>query len=124
MNKIKLAEDGKEGSTDRRMLMENGHPGVEVNEAAIRKGESPYTKYYQQQGEQLLPPNGSVRPTISFVLFLYLSLSLSPSLPLSLLPIKRCSANKTLHRAVIAASSDQTLSTMKPSHQLKGHIHQ
>jgi pre-mRNA-processing factor 39 len=50
-HKSKLAEDGKESTTHRRMVLENGHPGVEVNEAAIRKGESPYTKYYQQQGE-------------------------------------------------------------------------
>ena len=59
--KIKLAEDGKEATTQRRMMMENGHPGVEVDEAAIRRGENPYTKYYQQQGEQPLPSNGQVR---------------------------------------------------------------
>jgi pre-mRNA-processing factor 39 len=40
------------------MVLENGHPGVEVNEAAIRKGESPYTKYYQQQGENPTGANG------------------------------------------------------------------
>jgi len=43
------------------MVLENGHPGVEVNEAAIRKGENPYTKYYQQQGETpvaAVGPNG------------------------------------------------------------------
>ncbi|KAI5811469.1 hypothetical protein DFH27DRAFT_29781 [Peziza echinospora] len=50
-NKIKLAEDGKESTTDRRLMMENGHPGVEIDEAAIRRGENPYTKYYQQQGD-------------------------------------------------------------------------
>jgi pre-mRNA-processing factor 39 len=33
------------------MMLENGHPGVEVDEAAIRRGENPYTKYFQQQGE-------------------------------------------------------------------------
>ena len=32
-------------------MMENGHPGVEIDEAAIRRGENPYTKYYQQQGD-------------------------------------------------------------------------
>ncbi|MCJ1287194.1 hypothetical protein MMC26_006542 [Xylographa opegraphella] len=53
--KAKVAEDGKAASTDRRLLMENGHPGVEVDEAAIRRGENPYTKYYQQQGEHSLP---------------------------------------------------------------------
>ena len=50
-NKVKLAEDGKEATTNRRLMMENGHPGVEIDEAAIRRGENPYTKYYQQQGE-------------------------------------------------------------------------
>ncbi|KAI9794861.1 MAG: hypothetical protein M1816_002989 [Peltula sp. TS41687] len=60
VNKIKLAEDGQEATTDRRMLMENGHPGVEVDEAAVRRGENPYTKYYQQQGEQPVPVNAQV----------------------------------------------------------------
>ncbi|KAI9879802.1 MAG: hypothetical protein M1830_006984 [Pleopsidium flavum] len=55
--KAKLAEDGNEASTNRRMMMENGHPGVEVDEAAIRRGENPYTKYYQQQGEAPVPAN-------------------------------------------------------------------
>jgi len=58
--KAKLAEDGREASTQRRMMMENGHPGVEVDEAAIRRGENPYTKYYQQQGEQQLPSDSQV----------------------------------------------------------------
>lgn len=35
-------------------------PGVEVDEVAIRRGENPYTKYYQQQGEQL-PSDTQVR---------------------------------------------------------------
>ena len=48
--KIKLAEDGKQATTERRMALENGHPGLEVDEAAIRRGENVYTKYYQQQG--------------------------------------------------------------------------
>ena len=54
------------------MALENGHPGVEVNEAAIRRGENPYTKYYQQQGENpagsgtvsLLHPPGSGYQTL------------------------------------------------------------
>lgn len=58
--KQKLAEDGREATTQRRMMMENGHPGVEVDEAAIRRGENPYTKYYQQQGEQQLPSDVQV----------------------------------------------------------------
>ncbi|KAI9818030.1 MAG: hypothetical protein M1827_000654 [Pycnora praestabilis] len=63
VNKARLAEDNKEASTNRRMMMENGHPGVEVDEAAIRKGENPYTKYYQQQGEQPAPANGQAPVT-------------------------------------------------------------
>ena len=58
--KAKLAEDGKAATTDRRLMMENGHPGVEVDEAAIRRGENPYTKYYQQQGEHPLPSGNQV----------------------------------------------------------------
>lgn len=54
-NKKKLAEDGLEATTDRRRLRENGHPGVEIDEAAIRRGENPYTKYYLMQGEQPVP---------------------------------------------------------------------
>ena len=53
--KVKLADDGKAATTERRMALENGHPGVVVDEAAIRRGENPYTKYYQQQGEHPLP---------------------------------------------------------------------
>ncbi|KAL2351687.1 pre-mRNA-processing factor 39 [Cryomyces antarcticus] len=56
--KAKLAEDGKASTTHKRMVTENGHPGVEINEAAIRQGQNPYTKYYQQQGEQ--PADGQV----------------------------------------------------------------
>lgn len=58
--KTRLAEDGREATTQRRMMMENGHPGVEVDEVAIRRGENPYTKYYQQQGEQQLPSDVQV----------------------------------------------------------------
>lgn len=58
--KAKLADDGKEATTQRRMMTENGHPGVEVDEAAIRRGENPYTKYYQQQGEQQLASDSQV----------------------------------------------------------------
>ena len=59
--KAKTAEDGKESSTQRRLMKSNGHPGVEVDEAAIRRGENPYTKYYQQQGEQQLASDTQVR---------------------------------------------------------------
>ena len=67
MMKAKIAEDGKVTTTDRRLLMENGHPGVEVDEAAIRRGENPYTKYYQQQGENPLPSGTQVRTFYDFV---------------------------------------------------------
>ena len=65
--KAKLAEDGREATTQRRMMMENGHPGVEVDDAAIRRGENPYTKYYQQQGEQQLPSDTQVRQPSTFL---------------------------------------------------------
>ncbi|KAK6530011.1 hypothetical protein TWF694_003386 [Orbilia ellipsospora] len=55
VNKTKLAEDGKEATTNKRMLSENGHPGVEVDDAAIRKGENPYTRYFREQGETPAP---------------------------------------------------------------------
>ena len=58
--KEKLAEDGQESTTQRRMVLENGHPGVEVNEAHIRQGGNPYTKYYAQQGEQPVNENQQV----------------------------------------------------------------
>ena len=58
--KAKTAEDGKDTTTQRRLMMTNGHPGVEVDDAAIRRGENPYTKYYQQQGEQQLPSDTQV----------------------------------------------------------------
>ena len=54
-HKKKLADDGLEETTDRRRLRENGHPGVEIDEAAIQRGENPYTKYYVLQGEQPVP---------------------------------------------------------------------
>lgn len=60
--KAKLAEDGKESTTQRRLVLENGHPGVEIDEAAIRRGENPYTKYYVQQGEQMPSSGGSSGP--------------------------------------------------------------
>ena len=69
MNKIKLAEDGKEATTDRRMMMENGHPGVEIDENAIRRGENPYQKYFAQQGE-VPSANGQVCLSIVFLLAL------------------------------------------------------
>lgn len=53
--KAKLAVDGKVETTDRRLALDNGHRGLSIGKAAIRRGESPYTKCYQAQGEQLVP---------------------------------------------------------------------
>jgi pre-mRNA-processing factor 39 len=61
-DKAKLAEDGQENTTHRRMILENGHPGVEVDEVAFRKGENPYSKYFSQQGENPNGPNGQPAP--------------------------------------------------------------
>jgi pre-mRNA-processing factor 39 len=43
---------------DRRKPLENGHHAAEVDESGVRRGENLYTKYYQQQSEQL---TGQVR---------------------------------------------------------------
>ncbi|KAI9890012.1 MAG: hypothetical protein M1814_004528 [Vezdaea aestivalis] len=51
--KARLAVDGKAETTTKRIIRENGHPGVEVDEEAIRRGENPYTQYYQAQGEMV-----------------------------------------------------------------------
>ena len=67
-HKKKLAEDGLEATTNRRILSENGHPGVEIDEAAIRRGENPYTKYYLQQGEQPILVNAPVTIRVFFPL--------------------------------------------------------
>jgi pre-mRNA-processing factor 39 len=51
--KSKPGEEGKSSPTDRRKPLENGHPATEVDESGVRKGENLYTKYYQQQSEQV-----------------------------------------------------------------------
>lgn len=43
--KVKLADTGSEASTQRRMVVENGHPGMQVDESTLQRGESPYAKY-------------------------------------------------------------------------------
>lgn len=58
--KAKLANDGKGATTQKSVVQDNGHPGVEVNENAIRQGGNPYSKYYAQQGEA--PTNGHPAP--------------------------------------------------------------
>ena len=50
-NKQKLASDGDETSTNRRMYIEAGHPGVPVNDPLVRRGENPYASLYREQGE-------------------------------------------------------------------------
>ena len=49
----KPGDTGKGSPADRRKPLENGHPTAEVDEAGVRRGENLYTKYYQQQSEQL-----------------------------------------------------------------------
>lgn len=46
--KLDEGQDLKQVST--RLLSTNGHPGISVNEAKIKSGESPYEKYYRLQG--------------------------------------------------------------------------
>ena len=76
--KTKLAEDGKAATTERRLMMENGHPGVEVDEAAIRRGENPYTKYYQQQGEHPLPSGNQVSIVFLVALSAFMLITVQP----------------------------------------------
>ena len=49
--KTRLADDGQESTTDRRLASENGHPGVAVNDALVRRGHNIYARYYEEQGE-------------------------------------------------------------------------
>lgn len=53
-SKAKIAEGGKEATTQRRMMMENGHPGTTIDEAAISRGENPSTKYIHQLDDQYM----------------------------------------------------------------------
>lgn len=62
--KAKLSEDGMPETTERRMAIENVHPGLAIDEAAIRRGENPYTKYYQGQGEHPLPAGQATSSSI------------------------------------------------------------
>jgi len=50
-NKRKLAADGTEEATNRRLYIEAGHPGVPVNDPLVRRGENPYASLYREQGE-------------------------------------------------------------------------
>ena len=38
-NKAKAADDGSEAPTQRRMMVENSHPAVQLDEVAMRRGE-------------------------------------------------------------------------------------
>ena len=51
--KAKLSEDGKESTTQRQLVLENGHPGAEADEPASTRAENLYTKFHVQQGEQM-----------------------------------------------------------------------
>ncbi|EPX71602.1 U1 snRNP-associated protein Usp105 [Schizosaccharomyces octosporus yFS286] len=63
--KLVEGEDTKQVSA--KLLSVNGHPGIDVNDAKIKAGESPYEKYYRSQGvTETVPanflPNGTVAP--------------------------------------------------------------
>ena len=55
--KNKIGEEGKESAAHR---MENGHPPVEVDEAAMRRIDNPYDKLYALQGDRQYPTDGQV----------------------------------------------------------------
>lgn len=50
------------------MMVENGHPGVAIDEAAIRIDEDQYTRYLHQEGEQQLASDTQVCATSTFLL--------------------------------------------------------
>jgi pre-mRNA-processing factor 39 len=61
--KRRLAEDGNIDAVNKRIRLSNGHPGVEIDEEALKanKLDGVFEKYYLEQGEQ--PPvsaNGQV----------------------------------------------------------------
>lgn len=61
--KRRLAEDGNVESVNKRIRLSNGHPGVEVDEEALKanKLDGVFERYYTEQGEQPPPAsNGQV----------------------------------------------------------------
>ncbi|BFZ62748.1 hypothetical protein YB2330_003858 [Saitoella coloradoensis] len=58
-NKKRLREDGDLEMVERRLIAENGHPGVEVDESRVARGESVYERYYREQGEKVPPTEQS-----------------------------------------------------------------
>ncbi|EEB05064.1 U1 snRNP-associated protein Usp105 [Schizosaccharomyces japonicus yFS275] len=46
----RLVQNGNISEVEARLLSMQGHPGIAVNEARIKMGESPYEKYFRSQG--------------------------------------------------------------------------
>ena len=61
--KRRLAEDGNVDSVNKRIRLSNGHPGVEVDEEALKtnKLDGVFEKYYAEQGEAVPASNGPAR---------------------------------------------------------------
>jgi pre-mRNA-processing factor 39 len=61
--KRRLAEDGSVDSVNKRIRLSNGHPGVEVDEEALKanKVDGVFEKYLAEQGEVSQRSNGQVR---------------------------------------------------------------
>jgi pre-mRNA-processing factor 39 len=60
--KRRLAEDGNVDSVNKRIRLSNGHPGVEVDEEALKanKVDGVFEKYLAEQGEAAQRSNGQV----------------------------------------------------------------
>jgi pre-mRNA-processing factor 39 len=60
--KRRLAEDGNIDAVNKRIRLTNGHPGVEVDEEALKanKLDGVFERYYHEQGEQAPVSNGQV----------------------------------------------------------------
>jgi len=60
--KRRLADDGNLDVVNKRIRLSNGHPGVEVDEQALKdnKLDGVFEKYYTEQGEQPPASNGQV----------------------------------------------------------------
>jgi pre-mRNA-processing factor 39 len=62
--KRRLAEDGNVDSVNKRIRLSNGHPGVEIDEKALKanKLDGVFERYQAEQGESLASANGQVSP--------------------------------------------------------------
>jgi pre-mRNA-processing factor 39 len=60
--KRRLAEDDNIDAVNKRIRLTNGHPGVEVDEEALKanKLDGVFERYYHEQGEQAAVSNGQV----------------------------------------------------------------